>query len=284
MIDMPPSARVLSYVFLFSTMLMIGLEVTGRQIAEAFLRKGLMARALVANLVAVPLLGFFLVWFVPMLPDVGAGLLILAAAPGAPFALQFTSKAKDAIAFAAALLFTLTAVSLVATPPLAAALLRADTPLDLPVMRVVAGATVFLVIPLLLGFALRRRAPGVAAALQKPVTWIGALSFPAVILLTMSMKSEAMRKLTAPVIVSLLALVVGGMVIGWLLGGPDRGTRQVLATSTGMRNAMVALLVALTSFPGSDVPVTVLAFSALMVPPNLVFTIYQARRARRLAP
>jgi hypothetical protein len=48
-----------------------------------------------------------------------------------------------------------------------------------------------------------------------------------------------------------------------------------------MRNVAVGLLVALTSFPDSDVDVAVLAFSALMVPPNLVFTIYQNRRARR---
>ena len=50
-----------------------------------------------------------------------------------------------------------------------------------------------------------------------------------------------------------------------------------------MRNAGVALLVALSSFPDSDVELAVLAFSALMVPPNLVFTIYQNRLARRRA-
>ena len=50
-----------------------------------------------------------------------------------------------------------------------------------------------------------------------------------------------------------------------------------------MRNAMVALLIARTSFPDSDVDLAVLAFSSLMVPPNLIFTIYQGRRARALA-
>jgi hypothetical protein len=38
--------------------------------------------------------------------------------------------------------------------------------------------------------------------------------------------------------------------------------------------------VALTSFPGSHVDLVVLAFSALMIPPNLIFTIYQNRRDR----
>jgi BASS family bile acid:Na+ symporter len=213
--------------------------------------------------------------------DVGAALLILAAAPGAPFAVQFTSKAKDAVAFAAALLFTLTLLALIATPALATLLVQADTPLDLPVGYVMRAAVLYLLLPLLLGRALARWAGGLARALDKPVAWCAAVSFPVAILLTMEVKSAATRTVGVPALAALLLLVLGGMLIGWLLGGPDTGTRRVLATSTGMRNAGVALLVALASFPDSDVAQAVLAFSALMVPPNLVFTIYQNRRARR---
>jgi hypothetical protein len=50
-----------------------------------------------------------------------------------------------------------------------------------------------------------------------------------------------------------------------------------------MRNVMVALLIAVTSFPNSAVDLAVLAFSALMVPPNLLFTMYQNRKVKRLA-
>jgi BASS family bile acid:Na+ symporter len=160
-------------------------------------------------------------------------------------------------------------------------LLRADVPLALPVGRAAKAVLLYLLSPLLLGFALQRWAPGVAAALLRPATWCAGLSYPAVIVLTMAMKSAATRTLGASAVIALFLLVLGGMLIGWLLGGPDTGTRRVLATSTGMRNVAVALLVALTSFPDSDVDVAVLAFSALMVPPNLVFTIYQNRRARR---
>ena len=281
MIEMSASARVLTYLFMATMMLSIGLEVTGRQVVRALADVTLMGRALAANLICVPLLGLVLVWLFPMPADAAAGVLILAAAPGAPFAVQFTSKAKDAVAFAAALLLVLTLIAVFLTPPLAGVLLRADVPLALPVGRAAKVLLPYLLSPLLLGFALQRWAPVVAAALLRPATWCAALSFPAVIVLTMAMKSAATRTLGAPALIALLLLVLGGMVVGWLLGGPDTGTRRVLATSTGMRNVAVALLVALTSFPDSDVDVAVLAFSALMVPPNLVFTIYQNRRARR---
>ena len=67
-------------------MLSIGLEVTGRQVVRALADVTLMGRALAANLICVPLLGLVLVWLFPMPPDAAAGVLILAAAPGAPFA------------------------------------------------------------------------------------------------------------------------------------------------------------------------------------------------------
>jgi BASS family bile acid:Na+ symporter len=269
-IEMGAPARVLTYLFLVTMMLSIGLEVTGRQVVRALADVTLMGRALAANLICVPLLGLVLVWLFPIPADAAVGVLILAAAPGAPFAVQFTSKAKDAVAFAAALLLVLTLIALFLTPLLASVLLRADVPLALPVGRAAKAVLLYLLSPLLLGFALQRWAPGVAAALLRPATWCAALSFPAVIILTMAMKSTATRTLDAPALIALLLLVLGGMLIGWLL-----------ATSTGMRNVAVALLIALTSFPDSDVDVAVLAFSALMVPPNLIFTIYQNRRARR---
>jgi BASS family bile acid:Na+ symporter len=283
MVELSPLVRFLSYLFLCSVMLSIGLDVSWRQILDAFRDSSLLGRALVANLVLVPLLGLGLVQLFPMSPDIAAGMLILAAAPGAPFAVQFTSKAKDSVAFAAALLFVLTVVALVATPSIAGLLIHADTPPTLPVWRVVRGAILYLVLPLFGGFVLQRWGGSLARALRKPATICAAVCFPAVTVLTIEMKSAATRTIGVSALVALFLLVVGAMFLGWFMGGPDTGTRRVLATSTGMRNVMVALLIAVTSFPNSDVDLAVLAFSALMVPPNLVFTMYRNRKAKRLA-
>jgi BASS family bile acid:Na+ symporter len=283
MIEMSPLARLLTDVFLVSVMLSIGLEVTGRTVVDTLRNTGLMSRALVANLVLVPALGLLLVRLFALPPDIAAGVLILAAAPGAPFALSFTSKVKDALAFAAALTFVLTLLSFVVSPTLAGVLLGGGGALGLPVGRVAVQATLLLVVPMLVGFVLQRWTAGLAEALRRPVALCAALSFPAVIIMTLGLKSAATRAIGGRNLLALLLLVLGGMLIGWLMGGPERGTRRVLATGTGMRNAMVALLIARTSFPDSKVDVVVLAFSALMVPPNLVFTVYQNVRARRRA-
>jgi BASS family bile acid:Na+ symporter len=185
------------------------------------------------------------------------------------------------VAFAATLLFGLTLLAVALTPSLSGLLLATDVPLRLPAARVVRAIALYLLLPLLAGFALQRWAPGVAAALRRPATLCAALTFPAVIVLTISEKSGARRAVGLSAVLAMLLLVLGGMAIGWLLGGPSIATRRVLATSTGMRNVMVAMLVALNSFPDRHVDVAVLAFSALMVPPNLLFTLYESWRLRR---
>jgi predicted Na+-dependent transporter len=53
--------RACTYLFLVSRMLSIGLEVTGRQMLDSLRNTSLVGRALLANLVLVPLLGLFLV-------------------------------------------------------------------------------------------------------------------------------------------------------------------------------------------------------------------------------
>jgi hypothetical protein len=68
---------------------------------------------------------------------------------------------------------------------------------------------------------------------------------------------------------SLLLLL--SMLIGWLIGGPDRESRKVLATSTGMRSVIVVLYVARYCFPGTNVYMVPLVYLSLMVPTNLVF-------------
>jgi hypothetical protein len=48
-----------------------------------------------------------------------------------------------------------------------------------------------------------------------------------------------------------------------------------------MRNAGLCLLVAMRMFPESGADVGVIAFMGLMVPPNMLFTLYHSVKERR---
>jgi hypothetical protein len=61
-------------------------------------------------------------------------------------------------------------------------------------------------------------------------------------------------------IVAMLLLLLLSMLIDWLIGGPDRESRRVLATSTGMRSVIVVLYVARYCFPGTSVDMIPIAY------------------------
>jgi BASS family bile acid:Na+ symporter len=192
---------------------------------------------------------------------------------GGPNAIQFTSKVKGGLASAAAVLFILSLLSVPLAPALGQALLSTGRSLDLPLGRALAGLLLYLLLPLLGGLAVHRLQPRLAGALAKPLAIIGTVAFVVVVVRTMAVKKEAMAALEQPELLAMLALIVGSMLLGWLFGGPARETRRVLASTTGMRNAAIALLIALRSFPGTDVDAVVVACTALMIPINMVYTI-----------
>jgi BASS family bile acid:Na+ symporter len=146
---------------------------------------------------------------------------------------------------------------------------------------VLLAVVLYLLLPLVVAVALRHRAPHVARALLKPVSVIATLSFIAVVLLTLGLRSQMTGTIGLVGVAAMLATIIGAMVVGWWLGGPGAGTRSVLTSATSVRNVALALFLTLENPVDPQLTVTVAAFGALMVPPNLVFNLYRQFVARR---
>jgi bile acid:Na+ symporter, BASS family len=278
-----PAARALLIGFLITVMLSVGLEVTARECGATLRNKRLLIGALLANFVLVPLLGLGITKIISMPANIETGFLLLAAAPGALFAINFTHKMRGSVPFAAAMLFLLTALSLLFTPPLARLLLHIDRALTLPYDRAIPALLLYILLPMVSGLAINRWAHSLALKLQKPVSICAGLLFALEIIFTGALKSAAMKRVGINGLCAMLILIVACMTIGWLLGGPEDGTRRVLAVNTSLRNVALCLAIAARSFPGADVDVAVIAFSSLMFPPNAVFTMYHVRKMKKQA-
>jgi BASS family bile acid:Na+ symporter len=277
-----PLPQFLTYIFLVSTMLAIGLTVTGAEILGVLRDRRLAGRVLLANLVLIPTVGYFLILIFPLSPGTKLALAILALAPGGLTAIQFTDKVRGSLAFAAAVAFLLTILSIVVTPILVEVILPLETGLDLPLKRIVLFIILYLFIPLILGFGIQSRSEKGARVLGKVMLIVSNISFVATILLTSAVKKEAMGAVGKEDVLALLLFIVLSMVIGWWMGGgPERGNRRVLAIATSMRNAALGLLIAMRAFPESGADVGIIAFMGLMVPPNMLFTVYHSIRERR---
>ena len=258
--------------FVAVVMFSIGLRVSGGELLNVWLRRGLFARMLLANCILIPALGFLLVHVFPLNPEARIGILLLAAIPGTPIALQFTRQAKTRLAFTAAVTFVLSAVSLAMTPLVVQIMPEIAQRSERPLLLLLTDIVLYIAVPLGAGVWVARLAPKVAAMLVLPLGLIATAAFLFLMWETRMLRREAFNAIRGGgAIAAMVLLLLLAMLIGWYIGGPDPESRRVLATTTGMRNVIVVLYVARYCFAGTHVFMVPIVYLALMVPTNLVF-------------
>ena len=276
--------RILTYLFLVTAMLSVGMQTTTRDLRSLLASKRLLFRALLANFVIVPIIGILLTRMLPLKPEAAVAFLLLACTPGGISALQFTTKIKGASLFAGSCAFIMSFLAVFLSPVLLELALPGNISVVVPYGRALLFIVAFLLLPLVLGMvATSRLKEGLSGKLSKLSGLISAVAFVVVIVLIMSQRKEAMNAVGKDALLYMLLFIVLSMVAGWFMGGPARETRHVLASVTGMRNVALCLLIALNTFPDPAVQTSLVAFSALMVPPNMLYTLYWAIRSKRKA-
>ncbi|MGI9623846.1 MAG: bile acid:sodium symporter family protein, partial [Acidimicrobiales bacterium] len=150
-------------VFVVSSMLAMGLDLTITQIVEPLRSGRLVAIALAANFVVVPLFGWGLGEVLSLDEGLAVGLILIATAAGAPFLPKLAQAAKGDSAFAVGLMVMLMVITV------------AYMPIFLPVFISgvevnawdIASSLIFLMLlPLALGLLARWRYEEMAKGLQ----------------------------------------------------------------------------------------------------------------------
>jgi predicted Na+-dependent transporter len=261
-------------LFVVIVMFSIGLRVSGGELLDVLRKRALFVRALLANCVLIPAIGFLLVRIFPLTPDASVGILLLAAIPGTPFALQFTRQAKTRLAFGAAMTFVLSLVSIAMTPLAVELMPQAAQHNQRPILLLISSIMLYVGLPLCAGLWAARHAPKIIPSLVWPLGLLASIVFIFLMWETRLVRREAFNAIRGRgTILAMLLLLLLSMLIGWLIGGPDRESRRVLATSTGMRSVVVVLYVARYCFPGTNVYMIPIVYLSLMVPTNLLFHV-----------
>ena len=258
--------------FVVLVMVSIGLRVTGGELLGVFRNRALFIRTLVANCVLIPGMGFLLVSIFPLTPDASVGILLLAAIPGTPIALQFTRMAKTRLAFAAVMTFILSLVSIAITPLAIEVMPQIAHRSERPILSLMVSMLLYIALPLCVGLWVARRTPKIAPRLVLPLEILATVVFLFLMWDTHLARREALRAVAGrDTILAMFLLLALSMLIGSFVGGPDGESRRVLATSTGMRSVVVVLYVARYCFPGTNVYMIPIVYLSLMVPINLLF-------------
>ncbi|MGB2665426.1 MAG: bile acid:sodium symporter [Candidatus Acidiferrum sp.] len=258
--------------FVFLVMLSIGLRVSGGELLEVLRNRALFTRTLLANCVLIPGIGFLLVKLFPLSPDATVGILLLAAIPGTPIALQFTRMAKTRLAFAAVMTFVLSMVSIALTPLAVEVMPQTAKRSERPILNLIVSILLYIAAPLCAGLWMARRVPRSAVQLVLPLEILASGVFIFLMWETRLARREALFAIAGRgTILAMFSLLIISMLIGWIIGGPDNESRRVLATASGMRSVIVVLYIARYCFPATNIYMIPIVYLSLMVPANLLF-------------
>lgn len=196
---------------------------------------------------------------------------MLAAIPGTPIALQFTRMAKTRLAFAAAMTFVLSVVSIAITPLALEVMPETAQRSERPILNLTVSILLYIAAPLCAGWWMARRVSQLAARLVLPLEVFATAVFLFLMWETRLARREALHAISGSgTMLAMLLLLLTSMTVGWFIGG-DGEARRVLATSTGMRSVIVVLYVARYCFPGTNIYMVPIVYVSLMVPTNLLF-------------
>jgi bile acid:Na+ symporter, BASS family len=265
-------------LFLVTLMFLVGLEASAREVGVTLTHYGLLARALVLNLVIVPILAVLVVTWVGLPPVIAVGVLLMAASPGVPFLPRVAAVAKGNVAFGVGLMIVLQLASIVTTPITLNLILPAAAAVRVPVARVLVTLVLFQLLPLALGMIVQSRSEPLARRLAGPVKALSTLGLLGTIVLFIGPHLDVLAEVAGGgALLSMLLLVVLAWPLGLRLGGPDAGIRKTLAIGTSLRNIGLCLLIATQDFPETGVAAAVGAYFLIQAIANFGYAKYLGR-------
>jgi BASS family bile acid:Na+ symporter len=246
--------------------LCIGLNTRSGDLLWLLRRPGLLARSLLAMNVLLPAIAAALAFGVGLKPPVAVALVALAVSPVPPVLPGKQVRAGGRESYAVALLACSALLAVVLVPATVALLdLLSVHTLHVPPSTVAGIVATTVLAPLLAGVALRALIPTLAARVARPLS-LGAtvLLLVAFLPVVVKMWPSLMTLVGDFTLAAIVILVVLGLLIGHLLGGPDPGDRTVLALSTATRHPGVAVAVARAATPAEPAVVAAVLLAFLV--------------------
>lgn len=270
-------------------MFAMGLTLTWGDFRLVFSRPRAMAIGLACKMVVLPLLAFALVVLFRPRPEFAVGLIILAACPGGITANLLTHLAGGATALAVSLTAFTSVVDTITVPLLVNLALHVfagqQEAVALPIGRISAGLFAVATLPLLLGMALNRWRPALAARIERVARPAATLVFALIVVGAFVSQARIMWDNAAEVLPPALLLNAGCMAVAVLLGrlgGLERRETIAVTLETGLQNGALGIFVAATLLGSQAMMVPSIVYALVMNVTAIAF-ILLVRRVRACA-
>ena len=239
-------AQLSVLVFVIGSMFSLGLSLTMKQIIDPLKNTRMVILALVANFVLVPLLAYALAILFNLDDTLRVGLILLSTAAGAPFLPKLVDMAKGNIAFSVGLMVLLMVVTIIYLP-LVLPLLLGDV--EVSPWDIAQSLIIMMLIPLAVGLFIKARYEDAAAKMQPTFGMASNIALLTLVVLGLVLNFSSMIALvgTFGILAGIIFILIS-LIIGYLMGGSNRGDKSVMGLGTAQRNISAALVVAGQNF------------------------------------
>jgi BASS family bile acid:Na+ symporter len=269
---------LITFVFVLSTMLSIGLVLTIKQIINPLKNVRFVILSIVANFIIIPAIAYLIITFLPLDRPLQIGLILVACAAGAPALPKLAQIAKADVAASVGLMVLLIVITIIFLPLVLPLMLPG---VEVGIWAIAQNLLLMMLLPLVIALFVRARWANIAEKLSKIFTRAANYSLIILIVLTIVVNFQYIINLFGSYGILASFIVVGfGFGAGYLLGGPATGTKRVLSLGTGQRNIAAAMIVALQNFDEA-VLVMVIVFSVITLVVAVPLAGEFGRRSRR---
>lgn len=269
----------------------IGLTLTVADFRrEARQPRGMVVGSL-GQILLTPLLGFGIAALLQLDPVIAVGLVIAAACPGGTTSNLITFLGRANVALSIVMTVIASVVTIVTMPLFTDLAIDwqpgVDGVVEVPVARTIATLVGVILVPVLIGMAIRARNLQLAARLERGVSIFGAVVLAALIVgIAIDLGDDVPRFLVqaGPAVV---LLNLGGILIGWFSGrlsGLVWTDRLTLAIELGVKNSTLGILLGTFLSSGFEYAVPSAVYGLLMYVSAAILAIVGRRHHARSAP
>lgn len=247
-----------------SMLLGIGLKLTVKQLIDSLHDTGFVLKAVVANLIVVPVLVLALVLAFRLPSGIASGMLLLSFVPFAPFAPVLAASSNADVALNVSMMAFFAVFAAFSTPLLCKLLLplvSGGAEATVGVGDVLVTLVRSIIVPFGIGLAVHRWKPQSAVKLAAFFDKVSKILFAVIVMAIFVYGSGVFKELGLAGFGAMLSAAVLSVAIGYWMGGPRTAARRSMALGTVMRNTSVALLVSAgPQFSGTGAVPAVMVF------------------------
>lgn len=242
----------------------------------------LLAKVVALDVAVVPLLVWALNHLFAVPAGSATGLVLVGISSAGPLGIVLARMAGGNPRAALSFVLVLEAANVIVVPAWAVLLLPSGV--AVPVGQVIATLVLLVLVPLAAGMGVRALRGRTVERWSKPLAALSSLLVLVIIAVVLARDGHYVVAAVGDEVATVAALtVLAALVVGWVVGGPEREYRIVVALVTGVRANGLALTIAQASFPSQPaVQAAVATFGLCSIVLPLATGLALAARSRKV--